>query len=38
MGNIIHKMRYQVPEAFFWLNIFLATNLAKTALNNGPAV
>lgn len=38
MGNIIHKMGYQVPKTLFWFNIFLATYLAKSAFYDGPAV
>jgi hypothetical protein len=38
MGDIIHKMGKQMPEAFFGLNIFLATYMAKPAFYNGSAV
>lgn len=38
MGNIIHKMGYQVPKTIFWLYIFLTTYLAKPAFYNGSAV
>lgn len=38
MGDIVHKMGYQVPETFFWLNILLAANVAEPAMNGGTAV
>ena len=38
MSNIVCKMCYQVPKAFLWLNIFLATDMAESAVDRGLAV
>lgn len=38
MRYIIRKMRYQVPEAFFWLNIFLPANMTIPSVNFGVTI
>ena len=38
MGNIIEKMRDHVPESFLGNCVFLATFVAITALDQGPAI
>lgn len=38
MGDILEKMRYQVPYCFFWFNIFLAALMTIPALYFGSAV
>ncbi len=38
MGDIVKKMSEHMPEGLLWLYILLAAFLAKTTLNDGPAV
>ena len=38
MCDVIKKVSEHVPESFFWLYIFLATDMTKTTLNGGSAV
>ena len=38
MSDIIKEMSEHVPESFFWLNILLAADMAKTPLNGRSAV
>ena len=38
MGNIVHKMCYQVPETLFGLDILLTAYMTIPSLNHGPAV
>ena len=38
MGDIIKEMKYQVPERFFWFNIFLAAIMTIRSDNSGTAV
>ena len=38
MGDIIHKMRNQVPETLFGFYVFLATYMTKSAIDSGSAI
>jgi hypothetical protein len=38
MRDIIHKMRYEMPETFFGFNIFLPANMAEPSINGRAAV
>jgi hypothetical protein len=38
MGNIVHEMCDQVPETFFRLNVLLAADMAKPAMNRCLAI
>lgn len=33
MGNVLKKMRYQVPYRFFWLHILLPADMAVPAMH-----
>ena len=32
MGDVLEKMTHQMPDRFFWLNIFLAADMAILSL------
>lgn len=38
MSNIVCKMGNQMPKAFLWLNVFLAANMTKPAVDRTLAV
>ena len=38
MGDIIKKVRDQVPEGLLGFEVFLAANMAKTPMSNGSTV
>jgi hypothetical protein len=38
MGDVVKKMRDHVPERLFWNHVFLAANMAISAMYKGTAV
>ena len=38
VGDVVEKMDKHMPKRFFWLYVFLATNLAKPAHDLGATV
>lgn len=38
MGDVLEKMRHQVPGRFFGFDIFLPANMTVTPLHHGIAV